>query len=1047
MTRRSSLLFTGLIALAMLLPDNDAAAQNKPVLTFPTNGYNLVSPSANTFSWYYITTNLNVSYTFEVYLNPGCTGTPVVSEIIAGPSAFKNNVSGLLGGLTYYWRVRAGGTPPSAWSDVFEFKTTGNPPLNIFAKAGNNGSISPSGTVFPASGSSQTFLITPNTGSYIKDVLIDNVSAGALSYYTFRNITASHSITALFAQKTFTMTASASSHGTVSPAGTTSAAYNSTLTYRFTPSPGYRVTGLVVDGVQTAPASSYTFSNITSDHTIEVTFGQGYIISTSVTGGGSVNPSADYFAAAPGSNQTFTFTPFSGFRISEVKVDGTPIQAAASDSLGLATAYTFTNLAADHSLNVAFTNEFPVTVVTGAHGKTDPSGITNAPAGSVVKIYITPDKGYGISSITVNGTQVPLVNPLVITADRPYNINVTFFQSKNYYVAVNGNDSNPGTKELPMKTIYWAIQRAAEGDSVIIENGYYNELFSSKPFVKVRGSGSTMVEFFQVSCDNIYLSNINFVHYIPFGIAGGISNDPNSPGYTNINLDHITINAPNNYGLSLTNCKNINITNSDFSNSGNFSAIRLKGCTDVTLTDVNASGSRRGIVVEPSNASSTRNISFTRVKADKNGIDSAGTAYTALPGILLRGVYNGSFRDIKAAKNGTGISILGCSNLTFENLTVDSSAYDGIQVTVLDTNGIYPYVSSINLSFNGLNRLRMNNGNAFRFDTYGGIYFSVIRDINFSGRTEISQYTDSIHTVSRIGGITVPYFNNGHAAVLLSGGVYNACLIGLDLYTAGSNREPAIVIGDISDSMRVSGTRINNSFFRYESGISLAGPRGTALNNVDARNNVYLFPSADTQGISTLMTDRTQTQNPNMGIINYNPYTTGNEPGISLKLGPGGPGIFIGGTYSFDVKLNPRTASFYFIKCTLTWDPSKLEYKGYISNGLINDARWNLRITENSAGSLTFEGLGTTPISSIGKLFTLQMKVVNQQSGIDSLTATVNEYFGLNTTVGLGGSTLAFFANFPPGPVQDKGDVSLDRVVNQWDYYLLLYHISGLYPL
>lgn len=62
------------------------------------------------------------------------------------------------------------------------------------------GSISPSGTVSVTKGGSKTFTITPYTGYVISDVLVDGKSVGSVSSYTFSNITAAHTISAVFAK-------------------------------------------------------------------------------------------------------------------------------------------------------------------------------------------------------------------------------------------------------------------------------------------------------------------------------------------------------------------------------------------------------------------------------------------------------------------------------------------------------------------------------------------------------------------------------------------------------------------------------------------------------------------------------------------------------------------------------------------------------------------------------------------------------------------------------------------------------------------------------
>ena len=71
----------------------------------------------------------------------------------------------------------------------------------IKATAGTGGSISPSGSVSVADGDDKTYTITANNGYEIKDVLVDGVSVGAVSSYTFENIKKAHTITASFSEK------------------------------------------------------------------------------------------------------------------------------------------------------------------------------------------------------------------------------------------------------------------------------------------------------------------------------------------------------------------------------------------------------------------------------------------------------------------------------------------------------------------------------------------------------------------------------------------------------------------------------------------------------------------------------------------------------------------------------------------------------------------------------------------------------------------------------------------------------------------------------
>ena len=70
--------------------------------------------------------------------------------------------------------------------------------VSVTATAGEGGSITPTGAVSVKEGASQTFAIAAQEGYAIADVLVDGQSVGAVDSYTFENVTANHTIAALF---------------------------------------------------------------------------------------------------------------------------------------------------------------------------------------------------------------------------------------------------------------------------------------------------------------------------------------------------------------------------------------------------------------------------------------------------------------------------------------------------------------------------------------------------------------------------------------------------------------------------------------------------------------------------------------------------------------------------------------------------------------------------------------------------------------------------------------------------------------------------------
>ena len=249
----------------------------------------------------------------------------------------------------------------------------------------------------------------------------------------------------------FPVTASATINGQVSAPGTTTATslnspvitqldYNSSKVYTVTASGGYIVNSVSVDGVtQTAAAGlttwPYTFSNINRSHTISANF-VGSINTFTITpsAGGHITvdccpndwigPGTYTYGLVTGT-YVFTATPYAGYSIREVYVNGT----AQGVPGGQTTPYTVTlTLPASTSLAVEFIPFIDVTAsVSGVGGAISPAGTTSVPQGQPITFDIVPDNGYRILSITDNGVNVGNTSPYTITnVTAPHAVVATF---------------------------------------------------------------------------------------------------------------------------------------------------------------------------------------------------------------------------------------------------------------------------------------------------------------------------------------------------------------------------------------------------------------------------------------------------------------------------------------------------------------------------------------------------------------------------------------------------------------------------------------------
>ncbi len=306
----------------------------------------------------------------------------------------------------------------------------------ITASAGNNGIISPAGTNSVSCGSNQTFIITANSCYQIADVLVDGVSVGAVSSYTFNNVTTAHTISATFTQLNYTITASAGSNGIISTAGTNNVACGNSQTFTIAANSCYQIADVLVDGVSIGAVSSYTFNNVTTAHTISATFSQlSYAITASPGSNGSITPAGGNSVAC-GGNQTFTIAANSCYQIADVVVDGA--------SIGAVSSYTFTNITAAHTISATFIQlSYTIAASAGNNGIISSAGTNNIACGGSQTFTITANSCYQIADVLVDGISVGAVSSYIFSnVSTAHTISATFSQIK---YAINANAGSNGS--------------------------------------------------------------------------------------------------------------------------------------------------------------------------------------------------------------------------------------------------------------------------------------------------------------------------------------------------------------------------------------------------------------------------------------------------------------------------------------------------------------------------------------------------------------------------------------------------------------------------
>lgn len=154
--------------------------------------------------------------------------------------------------------------------------------LTVTAQAGENGAISPSGSMLVKCGNNQSFSITADSNYHISDVVVNGASVGAVGSYEMTNISENMTIMASFARDSsggggshttrYTITASAGKGGEISPDGSVRVTRGSDKTFTITPDEGYVIEKVLVDGENVGAVEQYTFKNVREKHTIKAIF-------------------------------------------------------------------------------------------------------------------------------------------------------------------------------------------------------------------------------------------------------------------------------------------------------------------------------------------------------------------------------------------------------------------------------------------------------------------------------------------------------------------------------------------------------------------------------------------------------------------------------------------------------------------------------------------------------------------------------------------------------------------------------------------------------
>ena len=273
-------------------------------VTSPAGGENWAVASAHAITWA-ASDDVGVTAIDLAYSTDGGASFPnVIANSLANSGTYSWTVPAVLSTAV---RVRVtahdGGGNTGADSSHTNVTLSG---WTITASAGASGAIAPAGAVVVADGATPAFTMTPIAGYHVQDVLVNALSVGAQTNYTFLPVHGNQTIAASFAPSDFTVNVTAVGSGSVTkspdsptyPGGTS-------VQLTATPAAGWSFAGWSGDA---SGATNPLTASVTSNLNITATFSQ-HVYTWSAAGSGVFSTATNWTPSrtAPASDDVLLF--------------------------------------------------------------------------------------------------------------------------------------------------------------------------------------------------------------------------------------------------------------------------------------------------------------------------------------------------------------------------------------------------------------------------------------------------------------------------------------------------------------------------------------------------------------------------------------------------------------------------------------------------------------------------------------------------------------------------------------------------------------------
>ncbi|MEG0476457.1 MAG: leucine-rich repeat domain-containing protein [Raoultibacter sp.] len=287
----------------------------------------------------------------------------------------------------------------------------------VMATAGENGLITPSGATPVVKGGSITFKFTPNVGYAVDTVTVNNALVTPINdAFTIDDVRTNDLAIHVTFKALPIIVATSQGHGSITPSGTFSVEEGSSPKFTLIPEGGYEVDIVIVNGVEVTPVNNtVTLDPVRANTTttVNVLFSaissaRKYNVAATAGLGGDISPAGNVEVARGGS-QSFRFEPKTGYELDAVTVNGAPV-VTTNNTYTLADVRANASIHATFKLAPAVAQKYLIAATAGAGGAIDPAGTSEVDAGASWTYVFTPQPGYVLDTVSVDGAAVTPTN-------------------------------------------------------------------------------------------------------------------------------------------------------------------------------------------------------------------------------------------------------------------------------------------------------------------------------------------------------------------------------------------------------------------------------------------------------------------------------------------------------------------------------------------------------------------------------------------------------------------------------------------------------------